>query len=216
MRVVVNAVVAAVAEVVIQGGDVSLIVDGSVELQAEVRDSRQQVLDRTVDWSSSDSIVLTVDQNGLVRARSAGSADVIASSEGVVARVTLAVEAAPPAAAEPPTTAELSAEADRYVALLNSDARDEIQALFGADAEAEGSRALLDRMDARNFAAELVSIGDVALAGDEATVRFQLRVTYRTNVGSTRDRTGDIIAVLVRTSDGWRLERCSVAPGAEF
>ncbi|MCH8951701.1 MAG: Ig-like domain-containing protein, partial [Proteobacteria bacterium] len=138
---------AVVAAVVIQGGDAPLIVDASVALRAEVRDARQQVLsDRTVDWSSSDADVLTVDQTGRVSARSAGSADVIASSEGVQGRVTIVVEAAPPAAPEPPTTAEVSAEADRYVALLNANAEDQLRALFGADAEAEGSRDLLGRL----------------------------------------------------------------------
>ena len=206
-----------VATVVIQGASARLIVDASVALQAEVRDSRQQVLsDRTVDWSSSDADVLTVDQTGRVSARSAGSADVIASSEGVQGRVTIVVEAAPPAALEPPTTAEVSAEADRYVALLNANAEDELRALFGADAEAEGSRDLLGRLDARDFAASIVSVGDVTLDGDEATVRFSVLVTYRSNFGTAREGTGDIIAVLTRTSDGWRLRSCSVAPGAEF
>ena len=210
-------VAAVVAAVVIQGGDAPLIVDASVALRAEVRDARQQVLsDRTVDWSSSDADVLTVDQTGRVSARSAGSADVIASSEGVQGRVTIVVEAAPPAAPEPPTTAEVSAEADRYVALLNANAEDQLRALFGADAEAEGSRDLLGRLDARDFAASIVSVGDVTLAGDEATVRFSVLVTYRSNFGTAREGTGDIIAVLTRTSDGWRLRSCSVAPGAEF
>jgi len=158
----------------------------------------------------------TASVSASVSARSAGSADVIASSEGVQGRVTIVVEAAPPADPEPPTTAEVSAEADRFVALLNANAEDELRACFGADAESEESRALLDRLDERDFAAGIVSVGNVTLDGDEATVRFQVRVTYRTGGGFTRERTGDIIAVLFRTSDGWRLQSCSVPPGAEF
>ena len=214
VRVVVSAVVAGV---VIQGGDQMLMVDASVTLRVEVRDARQRELsDRTVDWSSTDPAVLIVDQTGRVTATAPGSAEVVASSEGVEGRVTLVVEAAPPPAPVLPTPAEVSAEAERYVSLLNDNAQDEVRALFGTDADADGSDALLSRMAARDFNAALVNVGDATLDGEEASVRFQLRVTYRSNFGTGREGAGDILAVLTMTSDGWRIQRCSVAPGAEF
>ena len=87
---------AGVASVVIRGVGGRLAVNASLFLQAEAHGTLDQLLaGRTIEWSSTDPAVLTVDWTGRVIAIAPGSAEVIASSEGVEGRITLVVEGVP-------------------------------------------------------------------------------------------------------------------------
>ncbi|WP_439520698.1 Ig-like domain-containing protein [Hydrogenophaga sp.] len=68
------------------------------QLQAVVYNARNEPLERAITWSSSRPGALAVDTNGLVRAASAsGSAQIVASAEGVRSAPLLGLVAAPAA-----------------------------------------------------------------------------------------------------------------------
>jgi alpha-tubulin suppressor-like RCC1 family protein/uncharacterized protein YjdB len=61
----------------------TLSVNGTAPLQIALRDSLDRVVTgRSVQWTSSDTSIATVDSAGVVHARRAGRATVVASSEG--------------------------------------------------------------------------------------------------------------------------------------
>lgn len=65
-----------------------------VQLTAEVKDAEGNAVQTKIEWSSSDTAVATVDENGRVIAASAGSTEIIASAEGAQAKCSLTVLAA--------------------------------------------------------------------------------------------------------------------------
>lgn len=68
------------------------------QLQAVVYNARNEPLERAITWSSSRPAALDVDANGLVRAASAsGSAQIVASADGVRSAPLLGLVAAPAA-----------------------------------------------------------------------------------------------------------------------
>jgi trimeric autotransporter adhesin len=70
-----------VASVAVQPKTASLVVGRTTTLGAVVTDANGAQTDRPVTWKSTDDAVATVSAPGLVTARSAGSARIIASSE---------------------------------------------------------------------------------------------------------------------------------------
>src|SRR5690606_16139306 len=79
-------------------------VGNTTQAEVEVFDKRRNALDRTVEWSSSNTRVATVDASGRVRALSAGETRISASAEGksdsALLRVVEPCEPAPPPLAE--------------------------------------------------------------------------------------------------------------------
>ena len=85
----------------------SVAVGDSIQITAEVLDGLgNAITDVTLQWSSVDSKVVTVDQEGWVRARAAGSAEI------TVAAGTTATATATVTAVQVPNTIMLSAPAD--------------------------------------------------------------------------------------------------------
>ena len=205
---------ASVAAVEIQRGDFTLIEGSSTVLQAVVLgSSRQRLGNRDVRWVSSDPRVASVDtRTGRVTGNLPGTARLVAQSEGVEGRVTVAVESA---AAEPPTTAEVQAEVDRYLSLLVAGDRDGVQALFGNTAEDEQHRQLLDLLGQRNFSAELVGVGEVSVSADRAAVRFDVQLSWRSFTGSNRQRPAAFQASLEHDGQGWRMTSCTMVGQGE-
>jgi uncharacterized protein YjdB len=75
--------VASVASVEVSPATANGKVSDSGQLTATVRDSAGNVLaGRILTWSSSNTVVATVDNTGMVRAVGAGSAVITATSEG--------------------------------------------------------------------------------------------------------------------------------------
>jgi uncharacterized protein YjdB len=74
----------------------SLVVGESTTLTATVKDANGAVVtDRTVAWTSSNMAVASVTQGGVVRALTAGTATISATSEGNTGSATITVSAAP-------------------------------------------------------------------------------------------------------------------------
>lgn len=82
---------------------------GTVTLEASPRSEGGMVLpDRSVDWSSEDPSVATVDDQGVVSGVSEGSTTVTASVEGVEATVTVTVQVSVAVVEVEPAEAELT------------------------------------------------------------------------------------------------------------
>jgi uncharacterized protein YjdB len=96
-----------VAAVAVTPGTLSLRVDETSTLTATMRDAAGAVLTgRAVSWSSSAPGVATV-TDGVVRAVSAGSATITATSEGVAGTASVTVTAAEPTPPGPPARIEI-------------------------------------------------------------------------------------------------------------
>jgi uncharacterized protein YjdB len=91
---------AAVASVSIAPSGISLNTGSTTQLAATLRDANGNVLTgRSVSWSSSNSLVASVSNNGAVTGLVAGSATITATSEGVFGSANASVTLLPP----PPT-----------------------------------------------------------------------------------------------------------------
>ena len=205
---------ALVAAVEVQGGDFTLTERSSTVLQAVVLgSSRQRLSNRQLRWVSSDPRVASVDsRTGQVTGNLPGAAQIAAQSEGVEGRVTVVVESAAP---EPPTTAEVRAEIDRYLSLLVAGDRGGVQALFGNTAEDEQHRQLLDLLGQRNFSAELVGVGEVSVSEDRAALRFDVELSWRSFTGSNRRRPAAFRASLKHVGQGWLMTSCTMVGQGE-
>lgn len=95
---------APVATVTVTPATNSVLVNGTVQLSATLRDAGGTVLTgRAVTWATSASGTASVSSSGLVRGVAAGGATITASSEGRSGTAAVTVNAAPPpgAAADP-------------------------------------------------------------------------------------------------------------------
>lgn len=204
---------ALVAAVEIQGGNFTLTARSSTVLQAVVLgSSRQRLGNRQVRWVSSDPRVASVGSStGRVTGNLPGTAQIAARSEGLEGRVTVVVESAAP---EPPTTAEAQAEVERYLALLVAGDRDAVRALFGNAAEEEQHQQLLNLMGQSNFGAELLEVADVSTS-DQAAVRFEVELSWRSFTGSTRRRPAAFRALLEKVGQGWLITSCAMVRQGE-
>ncbi|MEP7380620.1 MAG: Ig-like domain-containing protein [Gemmatimonadota bacterium] len=88
----------------------TLVVGDSTQLSVALRDANGALLTgRTLAFTSSSNTILSVNATGLLRAKSAGSATIIATSEGKSASVTVTVTAqAPPPPSAPAPVALVS------------------------------------------------------------------------------------------------------------
>lgn len=82
------------------------------QARSVLRNAQGQIVSGNVTWSSSDASVATVDSVGIVTARAAGAATIIATSEGISASTGLTVVAASqppqsPPPSSPPTSSEV-------------------------------------------------------------------------------------------------------------
>jgi len=86
-----------VASVVVSLTASTLQIGASAQASAVLKDaSGNTVSGPSVSWSSSDAAVATVNSSGLVKAIGAGSANIVASSDGVTGSANIGVAAAPP------------------------------------------------------------------------------------------------------------------------
>jgi uncharacterized protein YjdB len=87
---------APVATVSLAPSSATLVVGGTVQLQATLTDSGGNVLTgRTITWSSDNGSVAGVSGTGLVTAAGTGSANITATSEGQSASASIAVSSVP-------------------------------------------------------------------------------------------------------------------------
>lgn len=87
---------AALTEVAIKDGDFSLAAGTGASLEATgiYADLRSEDLTSSVSWSSDNTNVATVDENGVVQAKTVGTVDISASINGIIDSVTLTVTSA--------------------------------------------------------------------------------------------------------------------------
>jgi len=203
-----------VAEVRIEGDDLSLEVGSTAQLAATPLDRLGRSLsDHALRWSSSDDGVVSVHASGgRLEAIRPGTATIVAAAGGMEGQITVTIVA--PASAVPSVT-DVRVELERYLALLTAGDADAVLGLFGGTGDEERHRALLDRMGEQSFAAELVEIDPPAADGLGATVGFEVELSWRSFTGATRARTVEFHASLDATSAGWRLSSCVLAPGTE-
>jgi hypothetical protein len=91
----------AVATVEVSPSAIDAAIGDTVRLRATIRDTGgNELFDRPIKWSSSNTSVATVDPQGLLRANAAGTATISASSEGQSGSATVEVHAASPSAGE--------------------------------------------------------------------------------------------------------------------
>jgi uncharacterized protein YjdB len=104
-------VTAPVATVTISPDPVDLDLNATQQLSVELRDANGNVLSgRTVNWSSSNSSIASVDSAGLVTANSEGTAQVSATSEGVSDSVNVNVTSTVSSVVVTPDTARIYAD----------------------------------------------------------------------------------------------------------
>jgi len=102
------AVVAPVASVSVAPGPASLLVGGTQQLAATLKDASGNVLTgRSVAWTSSNAAVATIGGSGLVTAIAAGSATITAASGGKSGTATITVTTQPPVVTSPATVTDL-------------------------------------------------------------------------------------------------------------
>jgi trimeric autotransporter adhesin len=110
-----------VGSVTVQPATASIIIGGTVELTATVRDDRGNPLEgRTIDWSSQSPNVATVSDQGVVSGVGAGVAEIRASTGGRTGRALITV-APPPVATvtvTPPEVTLLPEQTARFTATL--------------------------------------------------------------------------------------------------
>jgi alpha-tubulin suppressor-like RCC1 family protein/uncharacterized protein YjdB len=87
---------AAVASVTITPGTAGVTIGRTTQLTATAKDAAGTVLTgRAIAWTTSSAIVATVDGNGLVTGVAAGTANIIATSEGKSAQAAITVSVVP-------------------------------------------------------------------------------------------------------------------------
>ena len=87
-----------VSSVVVSPASATIQIGGTAQLAAVARDAAGNALTgRAIGWSSGNEGVATVDQSGLVRAVSAGTVTITATSEGVSGTSSVTVTPLPPA-----------------------------------------------------------------------------------------------------------------------
>jgi uncharacterized protein YjdB len=113
-----------VASIAISPPTSSLVVGGTVQLNATTKDAAgNELTGRSVAWSSSDQAVATVDGNGLVTAKAVGSATITATSETKTATAAVTVTVAPVATvAVAPSSVSIVQGAKTQLTATTSDA----------------------------------------------------------------------------------------------
>ena len=197
-----------VATVQIEGGDQSLEIGGGASLSASVSGPGGVPVSATVTWSSSDARVATVDGNGRIAAVGEGSAQVVASADGVTDAVNVAVAAPTPAL---PSSGEARALVDDYVASLNSGDEDAVRALHGTVGSSQRD-ALLELMGQNNFEASIDGFDGPALSGSTAQVDFTVEGRYRLGFGGSRNETHAFRATFSLAGSSWRLASVIMLP----
>ena len=76
--VVISDLTSLVREVTVSPASTSVVVGGTVQLTAVVRTDPD--VDRSVSWSSADSTIATVNQNGVVSGRRTGTIRIVATA----------------------------------------------------------------------------------------------------------------------------------------
>jgi len=214
-----------VSRVVVASSPSQLMEGESVRLSAAGVDDRGEALSgRSVAWKSEDPDIAVVDESGMVTAKRAGTVTIVASSEGRTGRVTLSVgeRKAPPPTSEPPAPAAAARESapaaaaqvmrgrvEEFMQALRERNSERVAALFNAESaqDRKNLQALLERLrrpEAR-FKASDAQVGGPEVRELEATVDFQIPMSWTTPFGRVRNQTATFRAVLEPGDGGWRL-----------
>jgi Bacterial Ig-like domain (group 2) len=199
-----------------------LTVGESLLLLADTRDrSGTALADRDVVWASSDSTIARVHStSGVVTARSPGSVEVSARSEGKSARVRLAVSARATPAGAP--DADDRARVERtvlsgvetcYDALRAKDVA-RVTALYHPDSD--NDRENLERLSrilrTEEWSAEVSErvFGQRRIRGDRAAMEFTLRLSWRDAFGGRHSSRPVFRAEFARQDAEWRMGSCRI------
>jgi hypothetical protein len=213
-----------VTRVVVSTSPSQLTEGETVRLSAAGVDDRgESVAGRNVTWRSEDESVASVDDNGVVTARRPGTVTIVATSDGRSGRVTLsvgahrAVEPPPPAPAPAPARENGAAAAvqvmrariDEFVTALRERNSSRVAAMYAADSpqDRKNLQQLLERLrrpEARLRAAD-PQVSAPEIRAMEATIDFQIPMSWTTPFGRVRSQTSMFRAVLEPGDGGWRL-----------
>jgi hypothetical protein len=191
---------------------------------AGVDDRGEPLAGRAVTWTSENGDIAVVDENGVVTARRPGTVTIVASSEGRSGRVTLTVgpRRTAPVAEQPASAArparesgaaaaaqEMRARADEFVQALRERNSERVAALYRAESpqDRKNLQALLERLrrpEARLKTSD-AQLGATEVREMEATVDFQVPMSWTTPFGRVRSHTATFRAVLEPSDGGWRL-----------
>lgn len=108
-----------VASVTVSPDSVSVGVDSTTQLSATVENSSGEALNRSVSWSSLDTVVASVDGTGTVSGQSGGTTGIVATVDGVTDTATVAVSSV--SAPEMPASATVT-EVTRSTDLVDYEA----------------------------------------------------------------------------------------------
>jgi Tol biopolymer transport system component len=111
---------AAVASILVSPPGATISIDQTVQLSAVLRDASGTLLtDRTISWLSGNAAIAGVDDSGRVTGVSAGTANVIATSEGISDTAVITVQPAPEPTHEIVFASSRDGDVDIYV--MNAD-----------------------------------------------------------------------------------------------
>ena len=211
-----------ISRVVVASSPSRLTEGESVRLSADGFDDRgEAVAARAVTWQSEDEAIAVVDDNGVVTARRPGTVTIVATSEGRAGRVTLTVGArrAPEPPAPAPTAARensaaaaapvMRARIEEFVTALRERNSSRIAGTYRAESpqDRKNLQSLLERLrrpEARLKAAD-PQVGVLEVREMEATVDFQVPMSWTTPFGRVRSQTSIFRAVMEPGEGGWRL-----------
>jgi uncharacterized protein YjdB len=205
----------------------SRLVEGEqMKLEAVTRDAQNKLLTgRAVAWKSDDERIATIDNAGLLIARSAGTTGVVATSEDQTARVVLSVSAKPVVATPAPNPAvnapansqpnpPAGAPAPDRAALdraIDASVADFVKALNARNSA--GVRALVEDASWRQLDKKIATLdaselrkGRVAPSEPQPTAEFSVRLRWKNNVGRGKDAVASFRATFAQRGGSWALQ----------
>jgi uncharacterized protein YjdB len=145
-----------VATITISPTSPSILVGGSVQLQATVQNAAGDTLATPVSWSSADASVASVSPSGLVQGVSAGSAGITASAQGRSASTIVTVGNAPVASvAVSPKSDTMTVHGTRQLSVTVRDASGNV--LTGRSVSWESLNSTLAAVDGNGLVTALAA-----------------------------------------------------------
>ncbi|MDE6676866.1 MAG: Ig-like domain-containing protein, partial [Clostridia bacterium] len=95
--VTVKAIIVEITGEGVENGAIDLEVDGTLQLNASVKENGDELEGAEIEWESADTAVATVDENGLVTAVAPGEAKITATRKGGVQTASVTVTVLEPA-----------------------------------------------------------------------------------------------------------------------
>jgi uncharacterized protein YjdB len=199
-------VVARIAEVRIEDGDLSLEVGASRTLGVAVLGPGGDIVDEPLAWRSANPAVASIESSGLLRALGPGSTEIVVEAGGLADRIAVEVSEPPPSL---PTAAEVRSALGAFLYALNENDVATVTRLLGSP-DAEGRGDLVDVMAQSRFEAALEGVGEPRLEAGVARADFAVSASYRTSFGGGRETSLDFRGDFVLTETGWLLTTVTV------